>query len=203
MTKRGVRQQRHVNSLVVFLAVLASGCAAVPSFPEWQDLSAEREARKQETLQRIDRTRGQAAEIEQASFANEPTPGAVVPPSRTADRLPATAASGAAVDPALSLNAAAPSPEQALRADADRAVAMGDLEQAIGLYRQLIADRPNDAAAHHALALVAEQMNLHEEASRHYLEAMRLAPNEQLYRLCYEAHAELLASETAGSAVVR
>jgi hypothetical protein len=67
----------------------------------------------------------------------------------------------------------------------------------------LIADRPNDAAAHHALALVAEQMNLHEEASRHYLEAMRLAPNEQLYRLCYEAHAELLASETAASAVVR
>jgi Flp pilus assembly protein TadD len=183
--------------------LLASGCAAVPSFPEWQDISAEREARKQETLQHIDRTRGQAAEIEQASFAKEAAPEAVVPPSRVADRLTATAANGAAVDPALSMNAAAPAPQQALQADADHAVAMGDLEEAIGLYRRLVADRPNDAAVHHALALVAEQLSLHEEASRHYVEAVRLAPNETLYRLCCEAHAELLASEPIASPVVR
>jgi Flp pilus assembly protein TadD len=185
------------------VAAFVCGCAAVPSLPPWQNISAEREARKQETLQHIDRTRGRAAEVEQAAFAKEPASDAVVPPSRTADRLPGAEAIGAAVDPNLVPTATTPSPEQMLRADADQAVALGDLEEAIGLYRQLIATQPNDAELHHALALVAEQMDLHEEASRHYLEAMRLAPNEQLYRLCFEAHADLLASEPAISPVVR
>jgi tetratricopeptide (TPR) repeat protein len=194
--------------------MLSTGCAAVPSLPEWQDISAEREARKQDTLQHIDRTRGQAAEIEQASFAKAPHPQAVVPPGRTADRLtpPAGAALepiAAAVDPSLTadpiLNADAvqPTPEQSLRAEADRAVAMGDLEEAIRLYRQLIAKQPKNAELHHALALVAEQMDLHDDASRHYREAMRLAPAEHLYRLCYEAHADRLASETPPGSAVR
>lgn len=185
------------------VAAFVCGCAAVPSLPPWQNISAERKARKQETLQHIDRTRGRAAEVEQASFAKEPASDAVVPPSRTADRLPDAETIGATVDPGLVPTATTPTPEQTLRADADRAVAMGDLEEAIGLYRQLIATQPNDAQLHHSLALVAEQMDLHEEASRNYREAMRLAPNEQLYRLCFEAHADLLASESADGPVVR
>ena len=197
-----------LTSRCALLASFAGGCAAVPSMPEWHDLSAEREARKQETLQHIDRTRGQAAEIEQASFVKAPDPQAVVPPDRAPDRLPDAAgavagATSVAVDPSLAADAAKLTPEQALRAEADRAVAMGDLEEAIGLYRELMAKQPEDAKLHHALALVAEQMNLHEEASRHYREAMRLAPAEALYRLCYEAHADRLASEVAAGPAVR
>lgn len=194
-----MRQQNYRRSLslaggFVILAALAGGCAAMPSFPEWQNLADEREARKRETLQHIDRTRGQAADIEQASFAREADPDALAAPARAAERLPAAANDGAAVDPSLSTRDSMPTAEQALRADADQAVAMGDLEEAVKLYRELVAARPGDAAAHHSLALVAEQMNLHEEAARHYLEAMRLAPNEKLYRLCFEAHIERLAT---------
>lgn len=207
----GQQRMRGILSLAVgyaALATLAGGCAAIPSFPEWQDISAEREARKQETLQHIDRTRGQAAEIEQASFAKAADPKAIVPPDRAHDRLPAAAghvagATGVAVDPALADDAAKLAPEQALRAEADRAVAMGDLEEAIGLYRGLVGKRPADPELHHALALVAEQMNLHEEASHHYREATRLAPEETLYRLCYEAHADRLISEPSEGPVVR
>lgn len=203
-----MRQTRNAGflSFVVgcaFLSAFGSGCASVPSFPEWQDISGEREARKKQTLQHIDRTRDQAAEIEQASFAKEPGPDAVAPPARSADRLPAAGSTAAAFDSNPASAVATPSPDQIRRAEADRAVADGDLEHAIEVYRQLSSARPNDAGLHHALALVAEQMELHDEASRHYLDAMRLAPHEKLYRLCFEAHADLLASRPAAGPVVR
>lgn len=196
----------HLLSLSVACASLAtfvSGCATIPSFPEWQDISAEREARKEQTLQHIDRTREQAAEIEKASFAKEASPAAVMPDDRTVRRLPSAATTGAAFDPSLATAAATPSPAQIRRAEADQAVGDGDLEHAIEIYRQLSAAQPDDAGLHHALAVVAEQLELHDEASRHYLDAMRLAPNEKLYRLCFEAHADLLADRQAAGPVIR
>ena len=205
-----MRQQRDCGLLSLasrfaLAATLAGGCASVPTFPAWQNISAERETRKQETLQHIDRTRGQAAEIEEASFSKERDPRSVVSPDRAPNRLSPVGESvpGMAVDPTLTPDLMMPTVDQELRSEADRAVAMGDLDEAIGLYRELIAKQPGDAQLHHALALVAEQMNLHEEASRHYLEALRLAPGEELYRLCYEAHADRLASERPSGPVVR
>jgi Flp pilus assembly protein TadD len=54
----------------------------------------------------------------------------------------------------------------------------GKLEEAVAVLEQLLAQDPNYALAHSALAVICGRLKRHEEAIRHGLKVCELEPNE-------------------------
>jgi Flp pilus assembly protein TadD len=58
----------------------------------------------------------------------------------------------------------------------------GRLDEARGIYQQILRERPDFARAHHMLGLATRHLGNEAEANRHFRQAARLEPTEILYR---------------------
>lgn len=87
--------------------------------------------------------------------------------------------------------------------DANGDLALGELEQAVGKYRQCTELAPDFADGWHALAMALMKLGQHEEAIAAALKNADLRPNDQLawssLSICYVKNGQIKEAEAAGA----
>jgi len=90
---------------------------------------------------------------------------------------------------------------EALYAESERLKDQGDLEGAVGVLQQIVAQDPNFALAHSALAVILGRLKRHDEAIQHGLKVCELEPKEAFsftaMSVTYQRAGKILEAEDA------
>jgi len=162
--------------------LLANGCAStqpVASFTE--DISPERKQRETQIADELKQRRNDAqieAALSQWRQGN----------STKCEKM------------LLALLQRAPGHTRARRTLADLYVATERPQQAVSHYRQLLAQDPEDAMAHHSLALLLDTLGNKSDSEQHLTRAMQLDPNNEIYALCKQTCTANPADQTVEAA---